>query len=161
MQLLQSRRQPRLARRRKLILVAAVVLIGFALWEGWQKLQPRYLHWKQDRALRQARDFIAKHDPANAQLALDVALKTIPGNPDTLRVAADMLEQVNAPQAMRLRRAVVQVEPDSAEDAAKLVFSCLHFRDFNAAKDALSGTDPKVASQPPMLRAALAFALAT
>ncbi|HVU22868.1 MAG TPA: hypothetical protein VHE13_02010 [Opitutus sp.] len=161
MQLLQSRRQPHRRPWRKVTLVAGIVLVGFAVWESWKEVQPRYLHWKQERALGQAKEFIAKHDPANAQLALDVALKTIPGNPETLRVAADMLEQVGAPQAMRLRRAVVQIEPDSAEDGAKLVFSCLRFRDFNAAKDALSGTSPKVSAEPPMLRAALAFAIAT
>ncbi|HWA85151.1 MAG TPA: hypothetical protein VG710_02920 [Opitutus sp.] len=161
MQLLQSRRQPHRKRWRKIALVAGLVLVGFALWESWRELQPRYLRWKQDRALRQARDFIAKHDATNAQLALDVALKTIPGNPETLRVAADMLEQVGAPQAMRLRRAVVQIEPDSAEDAAKLVLCCLRFRDFNAAKDALSSTPPKISAETPMLRASLAFAIAT
>ena len=162
MQLLQSRavkhRYPKWVRR---LVIVAVIAAAFGLWKGWEYLQPRYLLWKQARALNQAKDFIAKHDAANAQVALEVALKAVPGNPETLRVAADMLEQVGAAQAMRLRRAVVQVVPDSAEDGAKLVMCCIRFRDFNAAKDALSTTAPKVAIQPPMLRAALAYAIAT
>lgn len=162
MQLLETRRvRHRRSKWRKLVIPLVVVGVGLGLWKGWEIAQPHYLRWKQNRALTQAKEFLQKHDAANAQVALEVALTTVPGNPDTLRVAADMLEQVGAPQAMRLRRAVVQVEPDSAEDAAKLVLTCLHFRDYNAAKDALSSTAPKVAIQPPMLRAALAYALAT
>jgi len=162
MQLLQSRTgKRRFSKWVRRLLVVALLVAAFGLWKGYEYLQPRYLLWKQERALNQAKDFIARHDAANAQVALEVAFKAVPGNPETLRVAADMLEQVGAPQAMRLRRAVVQVAPDSAEDAAKLVFTCLRFRDYNAAKDVLSSTAPKVAIQPPMLRAALAYAIAT
>lgn len=162
MQLLETRRSTRRKSRwikfAALILLAAVAVGG---WQAWEKGRPRYLLWKQAKALQQARDFIEKRDAPNAQLALEVALKTVPGNPETLRVAADMLEQVGSSQAMRLRRAVVLAVPDSAEDAAKLVLCCLKFRDFNAAKDALSATPPAIADRPPMLQAALAFALAT
>lgn len=162
MQLLQSRqgkhRFPKWVRR---LFIVAVLAAAFGIWKGWEYFQPRYQLWKQERALGQAKEFIAKHDAANAQVALEVALRAVPGNPETLRVAADMLEQVGAAQAMRLRRAVVQVEPDSAEDAAKLVLTCIRFRDYNAAKDALSTAPPKVAVQPPMLRAALTYAIVT
>lgn len=162
MQLLETRRstrrKPRWIKFAALILLAAVAIGG---WQAWEKGRPRYLLWKQAKALEQARQFIEKRDAPNAQLALEVALKTVPGNPETIRVAADMLEQVGSPQAMRLRRAVVLAAPDSAEDAAKLVLCCLKFSDFNAAKDALAATPAAVADQPPMLQAALAFALAT
>ncbi len=162
MQLLESRD---LKRRRppwvKLVALLGLAVVSAAGWKAWDAGRPRYLQWKQQRALTQAKEFLEKRDAPNAQLALDVALRTIPGNPDVIRVAADMLEQSGSPQAMRLRRAVVQLLPRSAEDSARLVLSCLRFRDFNAAKDALSSTPPDVSAEPPMLQAALAFAIAT
>ncbi len=113
------------------------------------------------RALGQAREFIEKRDVPNAQLALDVALHAVPGNLDTVRIAAGMLEQVGAPQAMRLRRNLAHVAPDSVDDAAALVLCCLRFRDVNAAKDALAAFKPEFAQKPAALRAALAFAVYT
>ncbi len=161
MQLLQSRSSGRRSRSLKFIVGGLVIVVGAGVWFGREPALLRYRMWKQDRALTQAREFIEKRDALNAQLALEVALKAVPGNPDTIRVAADMFESVGAPQAMRLRRAVVQIEPNSADDLAKLVLSCLRFRDFNAAKDALSNTPAEVAAQTPALKAALAYALAT
>ncbi len=162
MQILETRRvKRRKSRWEKLGWLAGTAAVAFALWKGGEAAVPRYHRWKQNQALKQAKEFITKRDAPNAQLALEVAMREVPGNPDTIRVAADMLEQVNAPQAMRLRRAVVQIVPDSAEDAGKLVLSCLRFRDFNAAKDALSSMPPKVATQTPALRAALAYAVTT
>jgi|GEM_PF-1686642 hypothetical protein len=162
-QLLQPSRAADKHGRRRLLWIGlgVLVLAGAGLWLGQEPLARRYHFWKQDRALRQAKEFIAARDALSAQLALDVALKAAPGNADTIRVAADILEQVGAAQAMRLRRAVARLRPDSAEDAALLVFSCLRFRDFNAARDALAEASPGISQEPPMLRAALAFALAT
>lgn len=161
MQLLESRSGSRRRRWVKPAIFIGIPVLALAGWQGWQKARPHYLRWKQQRALTQAREFIEKHDAPNAQMALEVALRTVPGNPETLRVAADLLEQVGSPQAMRLRRNVVAASPDSAEDAARLVLCCLRFRDFNAAKDAISRMPKSMADQPVALRAALAYAIAT
>ena len=162
MQLLQSRDlRRRRPRWKTLVAVVAIAVVGAAGWKAWDSSRPRYLRWKQQRALEQAKEFIEQRDASNAKLALDVALRTLPGNPDVIRTAADMLEQSGSPDAMRLRRTVVQLLPRSAEDAARLVLCCLRFRDFNAAKDALSSTPPDVSAELPMLQAALAFAIAT
>lgn len=162
-QLLQPSRAAGKRGQKRLLWIGlgVLALAGAGLWLGQDSLSRRYRFWKQDRALRQAKEFIAARDALSAQLALDVALKAAPGNADTIRVAAELLEQVGAAQAMRLRRAVAQLRPDSAEDAARLVFSCLRFRDFNAAKDALSEASPEISREPPMMQAALAFAMAT
>jgi len=162
MQLLQSR--PKGASRRKFYVRVTVTTLGLVLLLAFFTLDSvrlKYRLWKQQRALVQAKHFLGKHDAANAQLAIDVALTAVPGSPEAMRVAADMLEQVGAPQAMRLRRAVVQAVPDSAEDAAKLVLCCIRFRDFNAAKDALANTPHELSVQLPMVRVALAYALST
>lgn len=169
MQLLKSQsgshsRNRKWKRHRKLYTLAAVLIVAVMVFGGskaWKAAKPRYHQWKQDRALKQAEQFIKQREPQKAQLALEVALKEVPGNPDAIRLAADMLEQAGSPQAMRLRRAVVRVLPGSADDRAKLVISCIRFRDFNAAKDALASTSPEMSAELPMLRAALSYALST
>jgi len=161
MQLLQSRRPKRRSPWRIYIIVAVIAATAVGLWQSWDRMHNRYLRWRQDRALAQAREFFAKRDAPNAQLALDVAINTIPSRPEAYRMAADMLEQVGARSAMRLRRTVVELQPDSAADAAALVLSCIKFGDLNAARDALSNTPHDVSIQPPMLHAALTYALAT
>ena len=139
----------------------AVLALAAAGLVAKDPLMRRYRYWKQARALEQARGFVANKDVLNAQLALDVALKAVPSDATTIRVAADILEQVGAPQAMRLRRMVTQLLPDSAEDSARLILCCLRFHDYNAAKDALAGSSPAISEQLPMMKAALAYALAT
>jgi hypothetical protein len=137
----------------------AIVALAYAGWQGWKAGVPAYKRWKQQRALAQAKDFIDKRDPQNAKMALDVALATAPGNVEAWRMAATLLEQVGAPQAMKLRRQVTLMAPDSAEDAAALVMCALQFRDLNSARDALSAMTPELAQQRPALQAALAYAL--
>lgn len=159
--LLQPKRVHRGKKWRRLIWMLAAAAVVFAGWKGWQAALPRYRSWKQQRALAQAKTFIEKRDPQNAKLALDVALAAAPGNVDATRLAAELLEQVGAPYAIRLRRAVTQLVPDSAEDQAALIYSAMKFRDFNAARDALSNLSPELADQPATLKAALAFAIAT
>lgn len=141
--------------------IIALAALSVGAWLGYQPARDYYRRHKQQRALDQAKGFIEKRDAANAQLALEVALKAGPGNTEVLRTAAEMLESVNAPQSMRLRRALVRNAPDSVEDAAALVLSCLRFRDLNGAKDALSAFPPSFADKPAALRAALAYAIAT
>ncbi len=128
---------------------------------AWKKGRPRYQLWKQERALDQARDYLAERDPANAKLAVDVALEAVPNNPNAWRVAAELLEQVGSPEAVRLRRRLAAMLPNSADDQANLVLTALRFRDVNAAKDAMQAMQPEVAAEVPALRAALAYALAT
>lgn len=162
MQLLQPSRSSRKKRRKLTAWIWGVLLIfAAAAWFAKDPLRDRYRFWKQKRALAQAREFVANRDALSAQLALDVAIRAMPGNADTIRVAADILEQAGAPQAMRLRRMVTQLLPGSSEDAARLVLCSLRFQDYNSAKDALVETSPEVSRELPMMQAALAYALAT
>lgn len=161
MQLIESRRVSRKRTWWIRLGIIALAALGVGAWLGYQPARDYYHRHKQQRALAQAKGFIEKRDAANAQLALEVALKAGPGNTEVLRTAAEMLESVNAPQSMRLRRAVVRNAPDSVDDAAALVISCLRFRDLNGAKDALSAFPPAFAEKPAAIRAALAYAIAT
>lgn len=143
------------------IIIATGVLVLVGAWFGHKPVLNRYKAWKQDRALEQAQGFLDQKDFVNAKLALDVALDARPGNPAAMRVAADLLEQVGAPQVMQLRRRIVMADPDSAADRAALVLSALRFKDLNSARDALRDMTPEQASEPVALKAALAYAEVT
>lgn len=162
MSLLQLSRKKK--HRSKWAPTVKLVVVAMILFAGWKALGPvkqHYRSWKQQRALAQAKEFIEKNDPRNAQIALELALSTVPNSPDAWRLAADMLEQVGAPQAMRLRRQIVNMVPDSVEDRAALIMSTLKFKDMNAARDAISGLTVAQGSTLPALRAQLAYALMT
>ena len=143
-----------------------VAWLGFAFlavgaWLAYHPAVQRYHLWKQERALGRARDFLAQKDPASAQLELQIALTAVPGSPAAIRVAAELLEQVGSAQALDLRRRVVAASPHSTNDRVALATLALRLRDFNAAREALAGIDPAQATQPDVLRAQLAYALAT
>lgn len=161
MQLIQTKRVSRkkVYQRRALWLLLAGAVA--AVWLAWNPAVQKYRHWKQQRALGQAKQFIEKHDATNAQVALDVALHAVPGSVEAWRVAADMLEQVGSLQALKLRRQIVQFAPDSTSDKAKLVLCALRFGDINTAREALSDMTPEQAVQPEALEAALAYAVST
>lgn len=142
--------------------IAGVLLFGSALcWLLYPTLKRGYLDHKKDRALGQARDFLVAEDFDRAKLALDVALGAKPGDPETLRVAVDLLEQVGSPEALRLQRALVRIAPQDTAEHAHLVTSALRFKDLNTARDGMRGMTPTQANEPVALRAALAYAQAT
>lgn len=143
------------------VLIAGLVLTGVGAFFAYKPAKQRYRVWKQQRALVQAREFLAANDLPAAKLALDVALMAVPGNLDALRAAADFLDQANMAEAMRLRRQILMIEPGSTADRAALVMAALRFRDLNAAREAVAGFEPAQAERPEALQAALAYALAT
>lgn len=161
MQLMSSRQVSRRSRWLRYAGLVGMAGLIVAAWLGYQPVLNRYHQWKQQRALAQARGFLEQKDFANAKLALDVALAAVPGDPNTLRVAANLLDSVGSPQVMPLRRRLVQLDPGSVNDRAALVMSALRFGDLNAARDALSELTPEQANQPVALKAALTYANAT
>jgi len=165
MLILQSRsekRRPAWQRRLPWVLLP---ILAAAAWLGYAPARDaflfRYHAWKQQHALAQARQFIDQHDAPDAEVALRVAIVAVPGNLETLRAVAALLEQVNSPQAIRVRQTIAHLAPNSAEDQAALILCCIRFDDLNAARDALSEIPPKVAATPVALNAALAFAIRT
>ncbi|MFI5356960.1 MAG: hypothetical protein ACHQ4G_06480 [Opitutales bacterium] len=136
-------------------------LLVVVAWLSYRPALDRYHVWKQQRALGQARQFLSQKNPVDAALAIKVALNAVPGDPQALRMAAELLDSVGSPEVMRLRRQLVELDPDSVENRAALVNDALRFHDLNAARDALSEMTPAQANQPVALKAALAYAIAT
>lgn len=148
------------ARKRNITIV--IVLVGLAVgWFGYRPVIDRYTTWKQQKAISQAKAFLDQEEFDSAKLAIDVALDAKPGNVETLRVAADLLEQVGSPSAIRLRRNLVAMQPDSAADRAKLIVTALRYNDLNTARVAMQEMPPAQANEPELLKAALAFAQKT
>lgn len=161
MQLLNMSKASHREKRIRLVVIIGLVIVVVGAWLAYRPALNRYKVWKQERALTQARDFLAENDLPSAKLALDVAFAAMPGNPEALRVAARLLEQAGSPEVLPLRRRLVQIAPDSVEDRAALVVAAIRFKDLNAARDALRGMSPEQANQPVALKAALAYAMAT
>jgi len=161
MLIIESRRGSRakLWLKRGALLAAAALVAG--CWLEYQPALSRYHQWKQARALRQAKEFIAKHDAPNAQLALEVALIGTPAGIETWRTAAVMMDQAGAPQALRMRQHIVAMMGATLADRVALINTAIRVRDFNAARDALSSLSPEEANQPVALGAALSFAMET
>lgn len=143
------------------VLIGGLIIMLAAAWLSYDPLKRRYKTWKQQRALAQARDFMAQQDFPRAKLALDVALTAVPGATHALQVAADLLEQVGSPEVMVLRRRLVQLQPDSLEPRVALIDSALRFRDINAARDAIRELPDAQRDRPEALKAMLAYAMAT
>lgn len=146
---------------RRYVIAGVVVFSGVIVLLGARPAKRVYSEWKKQRALDQAEEFLAAENFPSAKLALDVALAAKPGDPEALRVAADLLEQVGSPQVLQLRRRLVAAAPESTADHAALVMSALRFNDLNAARDAMRNMTPEQANEPVALRAALAYAQAT
>lgn len=162
MQLMQPKRVSR--RRNRWIKIAVVVVTIGGVWGAVkfrEVIMPKYRLWKQERALDQARAFMKQDDARNAKIALDVALLAAPGNPTAWRIAAEFLEQNGAAQAVRLRRQIVELSPNTLDDRIAMIMTAIRFGDRIAAREALAGMTLEQAQQPAALRAALAFALLT
>ncbi len=160
MQIMNSRRVSRRFVTVRRLVIAVVILGGIGMWVGYRPLANRYRLWKQGRALAQARQFLEQKDLPSAKLALDVAVATAPGNPEVMRLAADLLEMAGSPEALVLRRRVVALAPEAVADRLAMAAAALRLRDFNAVRDALAGIKPADLEQPDVLRAHLRYALA-
>lgn len=160
MLLLTSRKKSRWSSR---LLVLGGLALSAGLYFGWRPLtEPvlrRYHVWKQQKALGRAKEFIAQKDAASAKLEIDIALIAVPGSPEAIRVAADLLQLVASPQELALRRQLVDQNPDSVADRLAMINAALRLRDYNAARDALATFTAAQAEQPAVLRAYLGYAL--
>ena len=161
MLILQSRSGNLRRRRFRRLFWISVPLLAAVAWLSWTPALARYHLWKQRNALQQAKAFITQHDPNDAHLALEVAFTVAPDNIDAWRTAAAMLEQVGTPEAVRIRRHIVEMIGANVNDQVALVNCAIRFHDYNSARDALSRISSSQSTQPAALSAALSFALAT
>ena len=150
-------KQPRPLRSFLLILIAGAGLLWCG-WAGYHALKPRYRHWKSERALRQARTYMAGKDLAKARLALQVAFQS-GASGEAYGVLADLLESVHSVRAVDARRAIVRATPGNLDAELGLAVTALHFGDGQTALEALSACSAADRTTPQYRRVAAIFAL--
>jgi thioredoxin-like negative regulator of GroEL len=111
---------------RKLVLVGglAVVLAGLGLWFLGR---PAYRHFKERRAMDQARQFAGKGDFRNASLSARQALLVNPRNADACRLMAELSELARSTNALDWHRRVAEVEP-TMENRLRVAAAALRYQ---------------------------------
>ena len=148
---------------RKYLIATAVVVIavaGLALGpRAWRWAQREYLGAKQQRSLAHAKDFFAAKDPVAAVAAIEVALSAQPGNAAAWRLAADLVEEAGAREAVQLRRRVVELEPDNPVNRLALALTALRFQELTTAFETFATLPDETKALPEAERLALALSL--
>ena len=159
--ILEPRPEPN-SSRKYLIATAIVVVavVGLALGpRAWRWAQREYLTAKQQRSLAHAKDFFAARDPVAAVAAIEVALSAQPGNAAAWRLAADLVEEAGAREAVQLRRRVVELEPDNPANRLALALTALRFQELTTAFETFATLPDETKALPEAERLALALSL--
>ncbi len=125
--------------RKILIAVLAICIlipVGYTARRG-------YRVWKQERAIRQAKEFLQKGDPNNAILCIKQCLALNPAHIEATRLMADFSEAARSPAAIQWRGRLVQMEPNSLTNRLLLARTALGFSDLATAQKALDSVDPE------------------
>ena len=91
----------------------ALAILGTLSFGGFRY----YRHWQPARLARQAHDFIAKGDTANASIALRRALEINPLSEEAAREMVVLMEKLQRPEALGWRERVAGIHPGASDDA--------------------------------------------
>jgi Flp pilus assembly protein TadD len=89
-----------------IVTLVAVVTICF-----WFQGRPVYRHFRERRAIEQARRFVERADFGNASLSARRALYLNPANIEGCKIMAQLAELAGAPQVVDWRRRIVELSP--------------------------------------------------
>lgn len=118
-----------------------VVILGLLLLGGGYAGYRGYKSVRQDRLIKQAREYLAKPDPRKALLCLQRALRYNSRDIEACRLMAELAETTRSPAAMVYRSRVVELNPRSTDDRLALAQTAMTFRDYASATNALEGVD--------------------
>ena len=93
--------------KKVLIFGGLLVVLAVGAYFG----RPFYREWKQERALVQARAYMAQSDYRNAALCARLALNTNPSSVEAARIMARVTEMFHSPLALAWWQKVVNLEP--------------------------------------------------
>ncbi len=111
-------------------LFCGVIVFGFLCWGGWRF----YSDWQSKHLVRRANAFLSGGDIKAAMLSARRAFQQDDTNVAAARLLGEISEKANDRQAVDWRRRVVELEPNSADDAVALVDSALQFGDLATAE---------------------------
>ena len=128
------------ARTERLYVKLAVSsFVGLALlialiWGGHKV----YVRWQERQLVRSAVHALEKGDDATAGLALRAVLELKPSSVLAARLLAELAEKSGNRAAIDWRRKVVELAPESVDDALALARSAIQFNDVATAEKALA-----------------------
>jgi hypothetical protein len=117
-------------------LIAIFLLIGL-FWTG----HDLYARWQEKRLVRRAVYAIQHGDDATASLAARTVLQIKPASAPAARIVAELAEKAGNRVALDWRHKLVDLEPDSVDDALAWARCALQFGDIAIAKRALGKID--------------------
>jgi predicted Zn-dependent protease len=118
------------------IVFGLIFLIG-AIWGG----HDLYLRWQEKRLVRRATFDIEHGNDRDASLAARSILQMKPASASAARIMAELAERAGERAALDWRRKVVELAPQSVDDALALVRSAIQFNDIPIAERSLTAVD--------------------
>src|SRR5262245_3796925 len=121
-------------------LIIPIFILGL-LGLGSYGARRGYRIWKQQHAVGQAREAIAKSDFNKALLWLRKALQANANNLDAVRMMGDFAEVTRSPNAVLWRSRLAEIEPNSFTNQLMLARAAVIHREFAIAKKALDSVN--------------------
>lgn len=117
------------------ILGTVLVVLGVVITLG----RGPYQKWEQKHFITQAVDYFNKRDYGNSVSSAQKALKVNPGNVEACQIMAIVAEQLRSSDALRWRRRIVELQPNSITNRLTLARAALQLGDVKEADQALRG----------------------
>lgn len=111
-----------------------VVAVGLGLW-----LAPRLERNLSARSVREAQEMLRDQDYRRAQLLLEQAVQSNPGDFQTRRELAKFYEDAGSPRGLIIWRQLIEAEPSNDADRVAYASFALLMNDLAAARSALAG----------------------
>lgn len=130
----------------KLLLKVGVglVLLVVLIWGGLHVFHK----WQERHLVRRAAGYLAGGDTKTASLTARRAFQLNPENADAARMMAQISERAADGSELEWRRKVVELAPESTEDALALVRSALRANDLGLAENTLRGMSEAARETP-------------
>jgi tetratricopeptide (TPR) repeat protein len=106
------------------ILFFAVILLAAGGAVAWKYGHPAYRHYKENRAVAEARAFMTRADYRSASVSARTALILNSNNVEACVIMADLSERTRSPQVLEWRRRVAELAP-TLQNRLALASICL------------------------------------
>lgn len=117
-----------------LALVSVLALIGAGFYLVGS---PFWRNWKQQTAVKQAKEFAANNDYRNAVLALRRATEQNVSDLETWKIVGDFLAEIGSSEAVTARKNAVNLAPADNSLRLAYVIEALRYGEIPSAKEAL------------------------
>jgi predicted Zn-dependent protease len=124
--------------KKVLILGGLLLVLGVGYYFG----KPFYRDWKQERFLKQAREYLAKEDYKNAALCARQVINLNGSNVEAARIMARITETFRSPLALSWWQRVLSLQP-ATSNRLEVARCALLTGNFSGANQALSAVPPK------------------